>query len=377
MTEKTTNANSSPQARTKLLTRVGLITASILFSLVAAELLTRLVLPDISPARKGRLQFWEYDSTLGWKHKANQRDRFIHPAFDVEVAINSAGLRDDEFDFSTIDTHSERRILVLGDSFGWGFGVEHAERFDTLLEQRHPGWNLINASVSGYGTDQQYLWLRENGVKYRAKAVLLLLYQNDFANNSAKEQYWYYKPRFRLINGQLELFNVPVPDATFRQHVQRFIAGQTYLYGYLYKTVFTPLNLRYQAGKIARQREQGEQKPVESSNDITGAILNAIDEFCRENGMEFYIVSVPSQPRYIDFLADFSAKNEINYLSLNSAFADLPESDYVIPRDRHWNANGHNIAAHEIDKFLRQQNLFNAKVQAESQTSPETDRVEE
>ena len=41
-------------------------------------------------------------------------------------------------------------MLILGDSFGWGYGVEHHERFSKILEDAHPDWEIINASVTGF-----------------------------------------------------------------------------------------------------------------------------------------------------------------------------------------------------------------------------------
>jgi len=48
----------------------------------------------------------------------------------VEVVINSKGMRDGEH--SMVPT-GKRRMLILGDSFGWGYGVEHHERFSKIL----------------------------------------------------------------------------------------------------------------------------------------------------------------------------------------------------------------------------------------------------
>lgn len=41
-------------------------------------------------------------------------------------------------------------MLILGDSFGWGYGVEHHERFSKILEEAHPDWEIISASVTGF-----------------------------------------------------------------------------------------------------------------------------------------------------------------------------------------------------------------------------------
>ena len=56
----------------------------------------------------------------------------------MTVAINSHGLRDGEYALEP--TRGKKRMLVLGDSFAWGFGVEREEVFCEVIERRRPNW---------------------------------------------------------------------------------------------------------------------------------------------------------------------------------------------------------------------------------------------
>jgi hypothetical protein len=340
----------------RLALTTGLIVFSIIVALIVAELITRIVAPQLAPSRADRVLFWSYDAALGWAHRPNKKGRFARQDFSVEVSINSAGLRDDEL---MPGKSEQNRMLVLGDSFGWGYGVEHRERFDTLLEQRNPDWDFINASVSGYGTDQQYLWLKENGDKYQADALMLLMYQNDFTNNAAVKQYWYNKPRFELRGGELELTNVPVPPATIEQRIQRALMGRTYLYGYLYLKVVFPLEIQRDLARQQRLAQQG-GATAESAGSfaVTAELINAIRAYCAQRSMAFVLVSVPSEPRYREFFADYASTDDIAYLALDETFADKDIRDYLIARDNHWNANGHAIAAAAIEAYLQHINLL-------------------
>ena len=331
---------------------------SMLLALICAELITRLVAPQLSPTRIERGEFWEYNELLGWANKPNQRSNFVHPEFNVAIAINSNGLRDDEFD----ENSTKRRALVLGDSFGWGFGVEHSERFDTLLEGRYSEWDFINASVSGYGTDQQYLWLENEGLKYKPELLLLLLYDNDFANNAAQAQYWYNKPKFDILqNGELHVTNVPVPHANTRQLVKQWIVGRTYLYGYFYRNLITPIEFKWTAYNIKRKTEQGLRlKPKVSAQELTVSILLGMQQLASDNGIEFVLVSVPATGRYTKLLSDFSREHSINYLALDDDFSAADKSEYRIPGDLHWNAFGHKLAASSIEAYLASAGILDA-----------------
>src|SRR5258707_181049 len=52
--------------------------------------------------------------------------------YDVQVSFNSLGLRDSK----SIAVSGVDSIFVVGDSFGFGWGVEEAQRFSNLLEDR-------------------------------------------------------------------------------------------------------------------------------------------------------------------------------------------------------------------------------------------------
>ena len=62
----------------------------------------------------------------------------------MTVKLNSHGLRDNEY---LLTRTKNGRILVLGDSFGWGFGVEHEDIFSEVIERRNREWEIINQRV--------------------------------------------------------------------------------------------------------------------------------------------------------------------------------------------------------------------------------------
>ena len=92
--------------------------------------------------------FYEYDRTLGWKNKPFAEGPFVMPESKTCVKINSKGLRDNEYPFERDkDTF---RVLVLGDSFTWGIGVNIEETFTKRWEAKYHGRvEIINAGVTG------------------------------------------------------------------------------------------------------------------------------------------------------------------------------------------------------------------------------------
>lgn len=323
--------------------------------IILAELIARLVFPAWAPANQERVRFWKYDELLGWTHAPGHRGRFEHLDFSVEVSINSHGMRDSEYSPARTE---KRRMLVLGDSFAWGYGVEHHERFSEILENAHPEWEIINSSVSGYGTDQQFLFLRERGLAFKPDTVLLLFYPNDFVNNAHAIQYWYFKPFFVMERGQLRLCNVPVPRATIRQRLERFFAGDTYLGARLYSGVHALLHLS--RGRLSRRTASDqEDSDVQGSADVTYHLVTGMRDLCQKNGSSFVLVSTPMNMEKRAFLQRLAEREKIPYLPLDMHFnSAVPGATF--PHDEHWNAKGHEIAAKAIEGFLLELGVFGA-----------------
>jgi GDSL-like lipase/acylhydrolase family protein len=184
-----------------ILINLSLIIISTLFALVVSEIALRLIGLKplyVSPERD---RFWKYDPLLGWAHKPGQEGIFETPQFRTLVRINDNGLRDRPHSYAR--QNNIERILVLGDSFAWGYGVEESERFSQLLE-KSLDVEAINAGVSGYSTDQELLWYQNEGIKYDTDLVILELAGNDVDDNDQQlVNHIYYKPKFVLEEGRL------------------------------------------------------------------------------------------------------------------------------------------------------------------------------
>ena len=112
--------------------------------------------------------------------------------YDIEIRTNSFGLRDDKIQLK----NSGPRILILGDSFTFGFGVERDNIYVDLLE-RKLGVDVINAGVGGYDIIHQLEWFRHVGKKFEPDLVVYALYLgNDLSRNTE----WKIGPHGGLID---------------------------------------------------------------------------------------------------------------------------------------------------------------------------------
>jgi len=190
---------------------VGISLAMAMVTLAALEVLLRVA--DFRELREGvseRSLSYRYDAELGWAPVPSSNS-IVTNVRTIHVQHNSLGLRDIEFALDALPT-----IMFLGDSFVWGLDAEADERFTELLRPRLPGYKILAAGVSGYGTDQEYLLLQRLWTKVKpAVVVLMFCTQNDRLDNSTNIRYeGYQKPYFATApDGSLVLAGQPVPKS--------------------------------------------------------------------------------------------------------------------------------------------------------------------
>ena len=133
------------------------------------------------------------------------------------VRINSDGLRDREH--AKAKPADTVRIAVLGDSFAEAMHVPMEQTFWSLLERKlqechaFPGKNVevINFGVSGYGTAQELMTLRQKVWDYSPDLVVLAFTTyNDIYDDSRALSRTEEVPYFVYRNGEL------IYDASFR-----------------------------------------------------------------------------------------------------------------------------------------------------------------
>jgi hypothetical protein len=157
------NLNHRGTPKGEALRSVGLTLLIVIATLVAIEMLLRVA--DLRILRQGaseRSLTYQYDAELGWAPTPNSSST-ITTARTIHVQHNSLGFRDIEFKHDALPV-----ILFIGDSFVWGVDAEAGERFTDLLRDRNSNVAIVNAGVSGYGTDQEYLFASADMADYSA-----------------------------------------------------------------------------------------------------------------------------------------------------------------------------------------------------------------
>lgn len=109
---------------------------------------------------------------------------FKNLEYTYTLKTNDQGLRERVIPLERRPDRS--RVLVIGDSFTEGLGVDAADTFSRGVEKRlarvSSGAEFINCGISGAGPLQYGRLLFSVGVKYHPDGVLLCYYANDLIN---------------------------------------------------------------------------------------------------------------------------------------------------------------------------------------------------
>jgi lysophospholipase L1-like esterase len=317
-----------------------------------------------------------YHPDLGWFNRPGYRAVLKGPDENESViAINSNGLREEEVDYEK--PPGKKRVIVLGDSFAWGYGLKAEERLSDLLKEEFPGVQMVNMGVVGYSTDQECVLLEKEGLKYRPDGVLLLVHDTDIFHNALFANYGKKKPHFVFKGTELVLQGIPVPREAATEAgaareagegivaVKKSILSNSRLYALLssrLKRIALLKKLLANAGLVVPGR------PIEADVALTGAIISRMNE----SAPELWVLLVPSQevvssyapgPRFRIKEAEVIDREEavreikkllerkgIGVVDLTPEFIGAAKRGdrLYFKSDNHWNREANRIAAEKI-----------------------------
>jgi hypothetical protein len=349
---------------------------SILLTLVLAEIVLRFFPVDTPKPQinQGPKTDWavipervwtEYHPELGWYHMKNKTALLELKGLQVEIHTNSEGFRGIR-EYAKNKPEGVYRIIVLGDSFPFGFGVRDEESFLAVLESRYQKLEVINLCVPGYGIDQMLMVWRTIASQYEADMVVIGIFPEDFwrATRSFADS-GHAKPYFTLTpDGQLSLKNVPVPPK-YQLDTNQFpdliamsrfeqILMESKLYRLLKKGLIRLLGKKW-----------GIIDPDTDEEWLLGrVILKTLVAEIRQKGIRPVIFIMPPErwvqserkDSLLKSLYRFAAKEKVEMVDPTREFyAALKQSaatDYYIKDDWHWTAKGHRLAADIFQNYL-------------------------
>jgi lysophospholipase L1-like esterase len=314
----------------------------------------RAIFPTYYPLAEAGLFTRDRDERLRYR---------LTPGFDMELdgrryRVSSLGLRGGELGRQR--PTGWHRVVVLGDSFAFGLGVDESETYPAQLESmlRAAGRSaqVANLGVPGYHSGQELAWLERAGFALDPDLVVLLYYGNDEIGEAFQ-----YDPAFRVLYGDA----LPVP------YWLKGVLAQSAIYRWLARA------------DIGRLRRRGELSSLGSRHwPVTEDRLERMIRACAERGTPLLIANLPllwssealadpAGPGYenADRVNRLAERNRVPLVDLRPvllARRQGPGDDFLRrllispdpPQDHHLTAEGYTIiAAAAAEKILTEELL--------------------
>lgn len=284
---------------------------------------------------------------LGFRLKPNYWG--VHQALGknnplITVETTNQGFRDTQLYAIPKPAHTFR-ILMLGDSFIQGDEVPLEQTVSKILERRlretYPNLNfeVINAAWRGSNTLQQYLWLKQEGLKFNPDLIIL----NFYPGNDIDE---------------VSLFDIEFDSQNLAQKLN---LKDTYVdeVGFLNRktsSLKTRLcdNLALCSYYFRRLKNSPASTLFSLSNwETTKRHLLAIQQLTQQHQVKFLFTLIPAQdnPSYLPQILDFTRQHQFPTLDFLPEFKASSHQLYF-PADPHWTPAGHRLAGQLILKAL-------------------------
>src|SRR5271166_6232364 len=302
------------------------------------------------------------DNLTGWRLAPNVRRRYDKEAQPYFIVTNSKGLRDVEHAYDK--PPGIFRIVVIGDSFVFGAGgVEPSKRFTDILQASTRNTEVINMGVPAYGTDQEYLFLADEGLKYHPDLVLVCAFYNDFSESFSTINPSNGRPKgYFSLDGDQLVFHPPSFSIFYRLSQHSYLLGLASL----------QLSKIWNAYDNAMRRRHEVLDPKARVATFKQLYASTAD-LCREHGAAFVLVYFPfkgqgSESIIQQVMDDLVTTKGIKTLDLTDTMRHASAGGVAyFPHDIHFNEYGHQVVAKALREYLMSNGLLHPDVsQADS-----------
>jgi hypothetical protein len=314
-----------------------LIGGSILISLVVVELGLRLIAPQ--PLNG---VWYTYSEHRGIRvNRSSGSARQVILGRDVTVSFSHPHLRGPGI------RGAQNRVLVLGESFTYGWLIREDDTYVRLLEKTAQNtfgpnaFEFLNASHPGWGASDYVAYVDEFGDEVKPHVIVVFVNGDDIGRAMAS-------PLYQLENsGLTNLRAYSIPRNRTKQRIQSW---PCYLWAVENLHIVQPFRRMFHVipPKITQEPD------VQSQVALGKALFRHLDSWCKSRGVRLIVLTTGLQrPPFKDVLHEgtlrFLDEAPAFFEGLNVPFKDIedglksrcpkPES-LLLPNDPHPNEEG-------------------------------------
>jgi len=325
--------------RPGILLNLVLLVGTLVFSGLAMEVALRVV---FARSMDFSMEMWKYATQLK-QPVENPQLSFVHApnrsAFlmGAPVSINSHGLRDREY--SEAKPPNVYRVMMLGDSTTFGWGVREDDTAAKMLERKlnahlPPGYDkveVLNAGVGNYDTVQEVTYYETRGLAFHPDLVVLVFFIND------PEPVPVEKKGLMIDRSYLIAFATNRFDGVLRH------MGMRPNWKQYYSSLYDDDRPGFQACKKALGSLADSTR-----NNGSKALVAILPELHQINGDSYPFKAAHAK------IKDVLASDQVPVLDLIDGIKDHgpEETLWVTPADDHPNAKANDLVSDQLQKWI-------------------------
>lgn len=324
----------------KFFINIALLIFTVLLCFLLLEAGIRLFFPVINISILDK-EIFVKDDILGYVLKPNVDITKETLGQVYATRSNSDGLRNDK-DYTKGAHPGIFRIVGLGDSVTYGFGVNIEETYLKVLEAKlskntKKKVEVINAAFPGWSIAQELLFLKTQGIEYKPDFIIIGFVDDDIFRNQE-----YYNTAMSLDSQDVakkEVQKTPLD----KSWIQNFLLAKTKFYPFILSKI-----------KYLRNRNF-----LDFSLNQTKNLFKELNKFCQKNKIKYLVAVIPlreKESKINNLMVEFFKDNEMPYLDLRENFLKR-EGELYLVKDNHPNAEGHKLVANGIYDYLQQRKL--------------------
>jgi len=323
--------------------------------------------------KKMSLQCYKSSTYLPYEYISNCKDEMEAGGRMIKVDINEIGLRGKE-----IGNKTKNSILLVGDSFVFGYGVSEDERIGDVLESELENVEAISVGFVGdAGPDSLYLYTKKEGLSLKPDLILLFLFPyNDLSD--IEKTVWAIQDN--------EIQSVKMPDRTVIDGYLRRsdtplkyripLLGDSHLFQFVFDridilTVRLRRKISLRLGLIQTAVEDHEkfrdclyreicEGKWDEAKFKTERIFRLFKQLSAENQIPVLAVTIPLEAQVFGseqtetLFRQLLRRENIEFLDLTQAIRDSGQSGSdLFLADGHWTAKGHEVSAKAVADWLQ------------------------
>jgi len=275
-----------------------------------------------------------HDSLTGWRMRPGY-------SFDWTVSGRQSNYRSNREGFRSAREpgadSGRAEVVLIGDSFTFGSGVEYDETFGARLEAALPRIVVWNLGMPGFGLDQIYRSLRYQVPSMDPVLVVFVFIDDDLRRSftSFMEQWGVSKPMFVLEGDTLREATPhdrpPWVVTYLERHSWLWTAGRSILAALAYK------------------------RPDADWWQLNAAIIRASVAEGHRQGLPLLFVRLPQDPRlHPEFALMRSLMDSLHadYLDLADSARGMTRTIHL-ERDNHLSPEGHQYVANVLEQWIQ------------------------